>query len=61
MNLMKLPTTRDIVPRTAIAAHAFDSRNMIADGVWTYDARQTCTLSNRCAFQPTMAGRLQAR
>lgn len=43
MNLMKMPTTRDIAPQTATADHAFDSRSMAADGVGTYVARQTCT------------------
>ena len=61
MNLMKLPTTRDIVTHTTTADHVFDSRSLAADDVWTYVARRTGTLPYRCAFHPTKTGQFRVQ
>src|SRR4051812_5577480 len=49
---------RDLVPHTATAAQAFDSRTIEAGGSWTYTARKTGTLAYGCTFHPGMKGTL---
>lgn len=49
---------QDLVPHTATAAPAFDSRGIAAGASWTYVAGKRGTLRYVCAFHPGMAGTL---
>ena len=49
---------QDLVPHTATAAQAFDSRTIVAGGSWTYTARKSGTLAYMCTFHPGMKATL---
>ena len=50
---------KDLVPHTATAAGAFDSRTIASDRSWTYVARKSGTLPYACTLHPTMKGTLK--
>ena len=50
---------KDLVPHTATASGAFDSRSIAAHGSWSYVARKAGALPYVCSFHPTMKGTLK--
>ena len=53
---------RDLVPHTATSQDGgFDSKDIPADGSWTYTARTTGDFTYVCTFHPTMKATLRVR
>ena len=52
---------KDLVPHTATAVGAFDSKSIAANEAWTYVAHQTGMLAYTCSFHPTMKGTLKVQ
>jgi plastocyanin len=49
---------RDLVPHTATAAKAFDSRSIASNASWTYVARTPGRYDYSCTFHPMMKATL---
>lgn len=52
---------QDLVPHTATAVGAFDSKTIAVQGSWAYVAHASGTYSYVCSFHPTMKGVLVVR
>lgn len=54
-------TNEDIVPHTATAKSAFDSKGIEAGKSWRFVAKATGTFAYVCTFHPTMKGEVVVR
>ena len=55
-------TNKDLFPHTATAEHhAFDSKVIQPEGIWTWVAKKPGTYAYTCRFHPTMKGTVTVR